>query len=188
MRFVSRFFVSFASALVLLGAFSVFLPSSVHAQVAAPAQAEEESDDPTKGFDAILREGIIFANMEADCVDGICTSREACVEDGQCTLNQILQVFVNITIFILGISGSVILLMFVYGGFLWVTSRGEAKRIEKGKDTVTQAVIGFAIIVLAYSMVNFLIAALAGDAPSETIEETIQNAGDKKSDLDTSGQ
>lgn len=164
----------------MLGAFGVFQPSAAVAQEAEPV-------DPAAGYDNILVEGIIFANMQDDCtnaVEGDCVTKEECRDQGQCSLDQILQVFVNITIFILGISGSVILLMFIYGGFLWVTSRGDAKRIEKGKDTVTQAVIGFAIILLGYSMINFLIAALAGDAPGATIEETIDNADDRVSDID----
>lgn len=121
------------------------------------------------GFNNILKDGIIFANMN----DG-----GDCKEKGECSLDQIMQVVVNVTIFILGISGSVVLLMFVYGGFLWVTSQGNAQRVEKGKDTITQAVIGFALILLAYSMINFLIAALAGNAatPGDTLEETIREA------------
>lgn len=190
MRFVSRVFGRLASALVIVGALSVFLPLSVSAQQTPPPE-----NNPTAGFDQIVGTGpqgdnavgLIFANIcssppPPEGVQDTCTCRGT----GQCSLDEVMQVFVNITIFILGISGSVILLMFVYGGFLWVTSRGEAKRVEKGKDTITQAVIGFAIIIMAYSMINFLVAALAGDAPGETLEETVQNAGDKTSDLDTS--
>jgi hypothetical protein len=189
MRFVRQVFVSLVGALFVLGAFGVFQPTSVHAQ-------EVEAGDPAAGFDDIVGTGpngdnavgLIFANIcdsPAPPEGGADTC--ACRDTGQCDLDDVLQVFVNVTIFILGISGSVILLMFVYGGFLWITSRGDAKRIEKGKDTITHAVIGFAIIVLSYSMINFLIAALAGDAPGETIEETIENAADKNPDIDTSG-
>ena len=190
MRFVSRVFASFTSALFLLGAFGVFQPALVSAQ-------EAPATDPAAGFDEIVGNdgqgggavGLIFANIcESPPPSEGGTDSCDCRREGRCDLDDIMQVFVNVTIFILGISGSVILLMFVYGGFLWVTSRGDAKRIEKGKDTITHAVVGFAIILLGYSMINFLIAALAGDAPSETIEETIDNADDKNPDLNTSDQ
>ena len=183
MRLVGRVFVSLTGTLFLLGVFGVFLPSIAEAQ-------DDTLDATTAGYNNILLDGIIFANMQDDCenaVVGDCVTKTQCQEAGQCSLDQILQVFVNITILILGISGSAILLMFVYGGFLWITSRGDAKRVEKGKDTITHAVIGFAIIVLSYSMINFLIAALAGDAPGESLEETIENAADENADLNTSG-
>ena len=188
MRLVSRVIASFASALLILGAFGVFQTPSVAAQTApAPAQ------NPTAGYDDIVGTGssrsvgLIFAN--------ICSGPRpvagqpggeacACRDEGRCSLDNVMQVFVNITVLILGVSGSVVLLMFVYGGFVWVTSRGDAKAIERGKDTINHAFIGFAIIILSYSLINFLIASLAGDAPSATIEQTVKNAQDKNADLD----
>ncbi len=179
MRFVGKLRFGFIGVLLLLGSFSFLFSVQVYAQEQAP-------DTTNEGYLDILSDGIIFANMQNDCVDTNCgTTAENCKNFGRCSLNQILQVFVNITILILAISGSVILLMFVYGGYLWVTSRGDSKRIEKGKDTITQSVVGFAIILMAYSMINFLIAALAGDAPSATIEATLDKADDKNPDLNT---
>ena len=119
--------------------------------------------------------GLIFANICAGPKPTTGDDSCECRAVGRCSLDNILQLFVNVTTLILGVIGSLVLLMFVYGGFLWVTSRGEAKRVEKGKDVITQAVIGFAIVVLSYSMINFLIAALAGDKPGATLEETIGN-------------
>jgi amino acid transporter len=63
---------------------------------------------------------------------------------------------------ILGIVGSIALLMFIYGGFLWMTARGEAKQVEKGKDTLVWATIGLATIFFAYAAVNFVIKAMTG--------------------------
>ena len=51
---------------------------------------------------------------------------------------------------VLSIVGSLALLMFVYGGVLWITSFGEAKRIEKGKTIIIWTVLGLAIIASAY--------------------------------------
>ncbi|MFZ2681691.1 MAG: pilin [Patescibacteria group bacterium] len=174
MRSLVRALVGFMSALVLLGAFSV--PSHFVAYAAECSGSGIKTTDQEAGFDRILIDGIIFANITDDDVDGNCTSAEACKLAGQCTLNQILQVFVNVTILILGVSGSLVLLMFVYGGFLWTTSLGQPDRIEKGKETVINATIGFVIIIMSYSLINFLISALAGDEQSQTIQETIEEA------------
>ena len=60
----------------------------------------------------------------------------------------------------LSVVGSFALLMVVYGGILWMTSRGDAKMIQKGKDTLTWAVLGLAVIFASYAIVNALITGL----------------------------
>lgn len=66
----------------------------------------------------------------------------------------------NIIKAILSIVGSLALLMFVYGGVIWITSFGEPKRIEKGKVIVTWAVLGLALIAGAYVLVNAVVLGL----------------------------
>ena len=61
----------------------------------------------------------------------------------------------------LSVVGSLALLMFVYGGFLWLTSRGDPKQVGKGKDTIMWATLGLAIIFGAYVLVNTIIDAVA---------------------------
>lgn len=61
-----------------------------------------------------------------------------------------------------GVLGSIALLMFIYGGFTWLTSGGAAEKIQKGKDTMVWAVLGIAITFAAYAIVNFVIGALTG--------------------------
>lgn len=62
----------------------------------------------------------------------------------------------------LGISGSIALLMFVWGGFLWLTSGGKPERIKSGQDTLLWSAIGIAVIFGAYAIVNFLITSASG--------------------------
>ena len=57
----------------------------------------------------------------------------------------------------LSIVGTLALLMFVYGGVLWMTSRGDSKQVTKGKDTITWAILGLVIIFASYTLVNALI-------------------------------
>lgn len=44
----------------------------------------------------------------------------------------------------------------VYGGFLYITSQGDQNQLETAKSTVTHAVIGIAVIGLAYAIVAFV--------------------------------
>jgi len=62
---------------------------------------------------------------------------------------------------ILGVSGMLALLMFVWGGLLWMTSQGEKEKIAKGQKTLAWAVIGLAVLFTAYAGVNWVIGALA---------------------------
>jgi len=55
-----------------------------------------------------------------------------------------------------GVSGSIALLMFVYGGFLWLTSAGDSGKVETGRKAMVWAVIGLIIIFGAYAILNFI--------------------------------
>ena len=61
---------------------------------------------------------------------------------------------------ILGLSGAVALLMFTYGGIQWLISRGDAKKVQAGKDTLTWAVFGLVVIFTAYALVGALLEAI----------------------------
>ena len=61
---------------------------------------------------------------------------------------------------VLGIVGSVALLMIVYGGFLWLTSAGNTSQVEKGKQTLGWAGVGLAIIFGSAILVDLVIKAL----------------------------
>ncbi len=60
----------------------------------------------------------------------------------------------------LGLSGSVALLMFIYGGFRWLTSGGNSKSIDAGKQTITWAILGLIIIFASYLIVDLIIRAI----------------------------
>jgi len=61
---------------------------------------------------------------------------------------------------LLGIVGSLALLMFIFGGFTWVVSGGNEEKIKKGKDMVIWATLGLVIIFASYSLVSFVISAI----------------------------
>lgn len=137
-------------------------------------------------YQDIQRQGLIFA--------GICESRTspcACRDSGNCTLDDVLQVFVNISTFILGISGSLVLLMFIYGGFIWITAGGNENRIKQGKDILVGTVIGLVIIFGSYAAITILLTVLkTGELPqgneeggAPTLEEaaTLQGSSEAPS-------
>jgi hypothetical protein len=60
----------------------------------------------------------------------------------------------------LGLIGSIALVIFIYGGFLWLTSGGNPDKITKGKSTMVWGTIGLAVILFAYTLVQFVFQAL----------------------------
>ena len=71
----------------------------------------------------------------------------------------------NIIASVVGILGALILLVFIYGGFLWVTSGGKPERIKKGRDTMLWAVIGLFLIFAAYAILSTVIQGLGVTQP-----------------------
>jgi hypothetical protein len=61
---------------------------------------------------------------------------------------------------VLGIVGSIALVMFIYGGFMWMTAGGNTDRIKKGRDVLTWATIGLIIIFTSYAILTFIFGAL----------------------------
>lgn len=58
---------------------------------------------------------------------------------------------------VLGIMGSITLLMFVYGGLIWLTSSGSSEKIKKGRDVILWSAVGLAVIFSSYALVALVI-------------------------------
>lgn len=77
------------------------------------------------------------------------------------TDNNALNVIIGTVISIgLGLLGVIFLVLMIYGGYNWMTARGEEEKVTKAKDTITRAVIGLIIVVGAYAVWKFLFSKL----------------------------
>ncbi|OGY47301.1 MAG: hypothetical protein A2840_01635 [Candidatus Buchananbacteria bacterium RIFCSPHIGHO2_01_FULL_47_11b] len=70
----------------------------------------------------------------------------------------------NVIRALLGIAGSLALLVFIFGGFTWVISGGNEEKVRKGKAMIMWASLGLAVIFFSYALVTFVIGALAGSS------------------------
>lgn len=61
---------------------------------------------------------------------------------------------------ILGLIGTITLLMLIIAGVTYVTSAGNEEKVKKAKKIITGSVIGLAIALLAFSLLNTVIAIL----------------------------
>lgn len=62
---------------------------------------------------------------------------------------------------ILGIVGAVALLMFVWGGFQWMTAAGNTEQAGKAKKTLVWASLGLIAIFGSYAILSFVISSLS---------------------------
>ena len=99
-------------------------------------------------------------------LEGIC--RE-CLDEGNCSLEDIKQVIENAGNFILYIVGSLVFLMYVLGGMCYLFSRGDPAWMTKAKNFFKFSTIGLAIVLAAYAGVRTLAAILrTGELPDST--------------------
>ena len=63
---------------------------------------------------------------------------------------------------VLSLLGVVFLMLMVYGGYLWMTARGNEQDVEKAKGLITSAIIGLIIVIGAYAISWFVISNLVG--------------------------
>ncbi len=77
------------------------------------------------------------------------------VGDGDSNLVESITGIINAVIAVLGI---VCVIVMIIGGVNYMTSSGDAGKVKKAKDTILYGVIGLVICVLAFAIVNFVIA------------------------------
>ena len=85
-----------------------------------------------------------------------------CYNTGTCTSCDMIQVIVNIGVFLLGVVGAVALLFFTYGAFILLTSGGASERVQKGKGIMVNSIIGLIISLSAYFIVSLVITVVTG--------------------------
>ena len=63
---------------------------------------------------------------------------------------------------VLGLVGTIALIMFIYGGIIWMTSAGSSDKIKKGREAIIWSVIGMAVIFASYGLTKFLLDNITG--------------------------
>lgn len=57
---------------------------------------------------------------------------------------------------VLGIVGALALLMFIWGGLIWMTAAGNPEKVKKGTNTLVWATIGLVVIFASYVILKFI--------------------------------
>jgi len=83
-------------------------------------------------------------------------------KSNECGLADVQLMITHIAQMIIGITGSVLLLMFMIGGVMYLTSGGNPEKVKKATSVLRNAVIGLAIILFAGLIVKIVILRLTG--------------------------
>ncbi len=68
----------------------------------------------------------------------------------------------KLTSWILLAVGTISVIMLIFGGFRYVISGGDAKKVTDAKNTILYAIIGLIISLLSYAIIRFVISAVTG--------------------------
>lgn len=76
--------------------------------------------------------------------------------DGVPTLQCIPSVFNNIVHAVLLFSGLVALVFIIIGGMKYIHAEGDAKSAEGARKTLTYAILGLVLVLMAYFIITFI--------------------------------
>ena len=85
----------------------------------------------------------------------------AATEVGYNTQNSDIQLMIgSIVAMILSFLGVIFFLLTIYGGFLWMTARGNTEQVDKAKKIMVNSVVGLVIVLFAYAITWFVVSKL----------------------------
>lgn len=108
------------------------------------------------------------------CGDGVPAEVKAasgCNGEGSDQISRVVQGILNAVI---ASSGLVAVVYIVIGGINYMTSSGDATKVQKARQTILYAVIGLVVCALAFAIVNFTIDKINSKPQSEEQETTLQ--------------
>ena len=95
------------------------------------------------------------------CLDGTqTTNMSTCPEykNAEYKDQNLSDTFTTVIIVIIGIVGFLAVIMIIIGGITYTTSAGDAGKVKKAKDTIMYGIIGLIVAILAFAIVNFVLA------------------------------
>lgn len=79
---------------------------------------------------------------------------------GDYQLNDFVVILVKVSKIILALSGSLALIAFIIGGYMFLLSGGNSNMVERGKLTLIGAVIGLIIVFTSFLAINTIMTSL----------------------------
>lgn len=87
-------------------------------------------------------------------------TNSSCRDTGDCELSDFVSIFAGVYDIILGIVGSIALLMIVIGGVMFLISGGNQERVVQGKKIIVSSFIGLLIVFASYLIIRTVLTGL----------------------------
>ncbi|HKU19115.1 MAG TPA: hypothetical protein VJP80_07670 [Candidatus Saccharimonadales bacterium] len=105
----------------------------------------------------------LFDNSTSQACQGVGLGGNGCT-GGASKIQNLITVALNILSTVVGVAA---VIMIVIGGFKYTTSGGDSGKISSAKSTIVYALVGIVIVVLAQSIVFFVVKS-ANTTPKKT--------------------
>jgi hypothetical protein len=76
------------------------------------------------------------------------------VEDPEPIIGQVIKTIISFL-------GVIFFILIVYGGFMWMTARGNTDQIDKAKKIIMNSIVGLVLVLFAYAITWYIIFQLA---------------------------
>ncbi|PIT94329.1 hypothetical protein COX68_02360 [Candidatus Falkowbacteria bacterium CG_4_10_14_0_2_um_filter_41_15] len=104
----------------------------------------------------------VWAQFQTNTTVPKCDSSTVCMNNPLGNITTPQQLIGKVISAVLGIVGSLALLMFIFGGLIWMTAAGNEKKVTQGRDILMWAAIGLIVIFISYAAVRFLLREVLG--------------------------
>ena len=100
----------------------------------------------------------VLAAKESEALKGLnTTAQEGYGADYKQTIPQNIPTTIGKVIGAgLAFIGVLFFILMIYGGFIWMTARGNEQQVEKARDLIAAAIIGLIIVLAAYAITTFI--------------------------------
>ncbi len=125
--------------------FSVFLVTSALAQDQEPVGGESYDNYIKRVNPSTTGLGNAFNTNTGSPLDAVAV--QGAGFNNTATFKSIIGQVITMVLSFMGI---IFLVLAIYGGYNWMTARGDEQKVEKAKQTITNAIIGLIVVLAAY--------------------------------------
>ena len=94
------------------------------------------------------------ATINADTTGLTATGQAAYGTAAPIDLPMLIGRIISVAIELIGV---VVFILLVYGGYVWMTARGDKYKVDTAQKLIANAVIGLAVVLSAYAIANFVL-------------------------------
>ncbi len=98
--------------------------------------------------------GLISNRTVSAGILGDQASQSAQVKDDEKSFEDLLKIAINTMLYVVG---SLSIIMVIYGGIRYSASNGDPGKVAEAKKTISYALIGLVISLLAWTIINFVV-------------------------------